>query len=60
MHKVSLAAQRRWMDSEAAATAARDEGRDCLSNLGEEREEQRLYRQVRLVEARALYYSQTV
>lgn len=45
--QVSLAAQRRWLASEAAAVAARSEGSDSLSKLDEEMEEERLYRQVR-------------
>ena len=44
--KVSLAAQRRWLESKAAAAVARFEGTDSLAKLAEEQEEQRLYRQV--------------
>eukprot|EP00903_Cladosiphon_okamuranus_P009694 g9223.t1 len=43
---VSLAAQRRWLASLAAAAAARNDGTDSLSKHDEEMEEKRLYRQV--------------
>lgn len=46
--KVSLAAQRRWLDSAAAAAAASEDGNDSLSRHQEEMAEQRLYRQVTL------------
>ncbi|CAM9396814.1 unnamed protein product, partial [Scytosiphon promiscuus] len=42
---VSLAAQRRWLASLAAAAAARSDGTDSLSKHDEEMEETRLYRQ---------------
>lgn len=44
--QVSLAAQRRWLASLAAAAAARNDGTDSLSKHDEEMEEKRLYRQV--------------
>ncbi|CAN0111897.1 unnamed protein product, partial [Ectocarpus sp. 4 AP-2014] len=43
---ISLAAQRRWLASLAAAAAARNDGTDSLSKHDEEMEEKRLYRQV--------------
>ncbi|CAM9556174.1 unnamed protein product, partial [Sphacelaria rigidula] len=46
---VSLAAQRRWMESVAAAAAASsDDSSDSITSIKEEREEERLYRQVQV------------
>ena len=46
--KVSLAAQRRWVESEVAAglSFSRFKGVDSLAKLEDEQEEHRLYRQV--------------
>lgn len=55
LSQVSLAAQRRWMESVAAAAAASsDDSSDSITSIKEEREEERLYRQVQFFSERLL------
>lgn len=47
--KVSLAAQKKWLECKAASVGGKKEDTDSLSQIAEENEEQRLYRQVMTV-----------
>lgn len=47
--KVSLAAQKKWLECRAASMGGKKEDTDSLSQMVEENEEQRLYRQVMTV-----------
>lgn len=47
--KVSLAAQKKWLECKAASMGGKKEDTDSLSQIAEENEEQRLYRQVMTV-----------